>query len=255
MTIVERFVQGPSACPYLPERQCRMEYLVASKMTGREYEKKMNANWRKFGHLLFHPICESCTECRSLRVRIDQFQPSRSQRRAVKENADLRVAYDLPILDDARLNLYWAYHVTQHERKQWSKTAISPQEYEFSYVQNPVSAVEISAWKQDRLVGVLIADVTPGAVSAVYHYYDLSEPQRGLGTFLIMQAFALARQQHKSWMYFGYYVPNSASMKYKATYRPYQLLQSEGNWVSAEAVDPALSPSHAPPPFTWDLLE
>src|SRR3712207_3801905 len=68
MIVLESFTTGPEECMYLPDRQARLEYEFVARLSPEEYERRMNEGWRKFGHLLFHPVCGACRECRPIRV-------------------------------------------------------------------------------------------------------------------------------------------------------------------------------------------
>ena len=88
MRVLQTVLTGPDECHYLPERQATMENLVVAQLSPEEYEQKMNEGWRKFGPVLFRPVCEVCQECRPIRISVAEFSPSRSQRRALAKNED-----------------------------------------------------------------------------------------------------------------------------------------------------------------------
>src|SRR5947209_1043620 len=113
MIVIHRFSHHSPSCSYLPDEQSTMEYELTPHISAEEYEERMNAGWRKFGMILFHPACASCQACRPVRILADRFQPDRSQARAWKRNADLRVAIAPPTVDDSRLALYRQYHAAQ----------------------------------------------------------------------------------------------------------------------------------------------
>jgi arginine-tRNA-protein transferase len=228
--VLDTFIDADESCVYLPDRASRLEYLVVLHVNPEEYEAAMNKGYRKFGPLLFRPICEGCRECRPIRIPVDRFRPDRSQRRAVRRNADLMVRFGKPVVDAARLDLYNRYHSAQNRRKGWSPAKKSAQEYTFSFLHNPVPSVEISIWEGQTLRAIVLADVTPSVVSGVYHFHDPDLADRSLGTFAILQTLELARQMEKPWAYFGYYVAGCASLSYKARFRPCELLGDDGVW-------------------------
>ena len=230
MISLQKFIHGPSRCAYLQEPESTTEYELVARLTAQEYEERMNAGWRKFGPLLFRPICAMCSECRPIRVPVQRFALDRSQKRSLVRNADLRVELGRPILDDQRLQLFRDYHASQAERKGWPNEPASAKEYAFQFVRNPIEAVELSVWEGERLTAVVINDVTPNTLSAVYHFYDPQSPARGLGTFAILKTIELARQLSKPYCYLGYFVAGSASMAYKAKFRPAEIMGLDGVW-------------------------
>ena len=235
MIVVKRFVTGPDACVYLPEQQARQEYEMVARISSEEYEARMNAGWRKFGPMLFRPICSACSECRSIRIPIATFVPDRSQARALKRNADLTVRFSPPTLDTERLTLYNRYHAAQEARKGWPETEKTESDYATSFLINPVAGVEISVWEGETLRAVALTDITPNVVSGVYHYHDPDCLSRSLGTFVILQTLELARLLAKPYAYFGYYVADCSSLNYKARFRPCELLGPDSVWRPVEA--------------------
>ena len=215
---------------YLPDRQACLEYEFVAKLTPEAYEARMNQGWRKFGHLLFHPVCSACKECRPIRLRVNHFRPNRSQRRCAKRNADLEVRIGPPTLDTERLELYRRYHVAQTEMKAWPDQEVSVSDYAFTFVHSPLPTAEISVWEDSTLLAVALVDLTPNVVSAVYHYYDPDHAQRSLGTFTLLQVIDFARVQNKHWVYFGYYVAGCSSMVYKGRFQPSEVLGPDGVW-------------------------
>src|SRR5947209_13923067 len=108
------YVAPPSPCSYLPEQLWSLEYEFVGDMTAAEYEDRMRAGWRHFGRMLFHPACQHCRACRSLRVPARDFHPDRSQRRAWKANSkDIRIEIGEPGVTSGKLKLYDRYHAFQ----------------------------------------------------------------------------------------------------------------------------------------------
>ena len=230
MRVLQTIRTGPDTCTYLAEQQCTMENLVVAQLSPMEYEQKMNNGWRKFGPVLFRPICAQCKECRPLRIPVAEFVPSRSQRRALAKNATLEVRYGRPVVDERRLALYNRYHTKQEVQKGWPEGERSADDYAFSFVHNPVPAVEISVWEGGILRAIVLTDVTPSTVSGVYHYYEPEEQSYSLGTFAMLQTILLAQKLAKPWAYFGYWVAACPSLSYKANFQPCEILTEAGSW-------------------------
>ena len=231
MNVIRKLVSPPETCSYLPDRLATMEYQLVLQLDDAEYEALMNRGYRKFGPVLFRPVCESCRECQPLRVSTTLFQPDRSQRRALRQNQDLRVTLQAPTVDEQRLDLYRRYHAAQSERKGWPQSVRNAGEYAFQFVHSPVSSVEIGLWEGERLRAIVLTDITPHVVSGVYHFYEPDMERRSLGTYCMLRTIELARSLGKPWVYFGYYVRDCGSLSYKARYRPCEVFDSMGNWV------------------------
>ena len=230
MRVLHQSFSGPETCHYLPDRDATQEYVQVGQLSPEEYEALMDRGWRKFGPMLFRPVCAGCRECRPLRIPAELFAPDRSQRRALARNADLVVRYAQPTVDEARLDLYRRYHRTQAAYKGWPDGEQSEKGYAFQFVRNPLPAVEISVWEGDILRAVALTDVTPNVVSGVYHFHEPDCRARGLGTFAMLHTIELARRLRRRWAYFGYYVAGCPSMSYKTKFRPCQILGTDGVW-------------------------
>ncbi len=230
MIAIDSFIQGPQTCPYLPERQSTLEYLVVTQLSSAEYETRMNEGWRKFGPMLFRPVCDSCKLCRPMRVATADFKPTRSQKRNLKTNSDLEVLLGAPDASAEHIELYNRYHAAQNAVKEWPQQSIGQREYILTFLNNPVPAVEISVRREGRLLGTLLADVTTNSLSLVYHFYDPDERPRGLGTLLILKAIEAAQRMDLTSVYLGYFVEGSSSMAYKKNYEPNEILDEVAGW-------------------------
>ncbi len=85
-------------------------------------------------------------------------------------------------------------------------------------------ARELQYYAKGRLVGVALADVTPNALTSIYFYHHPAWRPKSPGVFSILQQVAYAKQLDLTHQYLGYWVPGSASMDYKAQYRPHEIL-------------------------------
>lgn len=232
MLVLKTVVTGPEPCVYLPEQQMTLENVVVSQLSPEEYEGLMNAGWRKFGTVLFRPICDHCQACRSLRIPVAAFTPNRSQRRAQAGNSDLTVVFDRPCVDEQRLALYRRYHHTKELRQGWPEVEKTADDYIDSFLRSPVPVVEITVWEGAALLAVVLTEVTANIVSGIYHFWEPEAQGRSIGTFAMLQTIELAQLLKRPWAYFGYYVEGCPSLSYKANFRPHELLDAaEGVWV------------------------
>ena len=134
-----RYIAPPSPCGYLPNRQWSLEYEMVVDISATEYSARLRAGWRRFGGMLFRPQCLACQACQSLRVEIERFQPSRSQRRARKLNhADVQLRIGVPSVSLEKLRLYDRFHEFQTDLKGWPQhPAKDAASYRESFVHNP----------------------------------------------------------------------------------------------------------------------
>ncbi len=213
-------------CVYLRGEAARMRYRYIADCPPEVYQELLERGWRRFGRVFFRPACRGCAECVSLRVKVREFQPSRSLRRNWRRNRDLNVLIRRPTLTEAHLALYHRYHQDMKARRQWPGSKSAPEDYYQSFVEGYGSfGYEILFFDAQRLVAVSLTDVLPGALSSVYSFYDPQERSRGLGVFSILTQIRWARERKVPYLYLGFRVDGNGSMRYKARYRPHEVLE------------------------------
>jgi arginine-tRNA-protein transferase len=213
-------------CAYLPGQQAREIAFKYPRQIPGLYHSLMDLNFRRTGHVIYRPACEGCSQCRAIRIPVNEFQPNRSQRRCWKRNSDIRVELSSPSPDREKHALYQRYLDERHEgQMDDSWEALSRFLYD-----SPLCSVEMVYRVEDRLVGVGIMDVEPRAASTVYFYFDPAEAQRSLGTLNILCAIEWCRQQNLDYVYLGYYVADCRQMNYKTNFRPCEILQPDEQW-------------------------
>lgn len=221
---------GP--CGYLPGQTWQLEYEFVRRLTPAEYEQRMQEGWRRFGLALFRPRCPSCRACRPLRVLVDHFRPDRGQRRVRRTNEGIvRVDIGVPSVSRVKLDLYDRFHDHQHQAKGWPEHARQDgRGYAQSFVHNPFPTEEWCYYLGDRLVALGYVDRLPGALSAIYCFYDPAERARSLGTWNVLSIIEEAVRRRLPHVYLGYYVGGCRSMEYKGRFLPNEVLDPDGLW-------------------------
>ena len=212
-------------CGYLPGRESAVHYRILTDVTPEEMEALLERGWRRFGLAYFRPVCADCAECVSLRVPVAGFHPSKSQRRAWKRCAGLRVEIRRPVADEERLQLYLAWHQMREETRGWEPVCDSMESYAQTFCMPHPCARELDYYAGDRLVGVGLVDETPNALSSVYFYYHPEWRDRSLGTASVLFELAHAAERGRSHLYLGFRVQACLSTAYKSAFRPHELLE------------------------------
>ena len=86
---------------------------------------------------------------------------------------------------------------------------------------------------QGPLIGVALTDVLADGLSMVYSFYDPSQTDRSLGTFMILDHIERTRRLAQPHLYLGYWVDGSRKMAYKARFLPQERLGMAG-WDRVE---------------------
>lgn len=224
-------LNGP--CPYLPDRESRLLFLHGQGV-GRMYRLLLDAGYRRHGQHLYRPDCGSCRECRILRIPIETFAPSRSQRRVWKRGRDFfRLEWGAPAVTPEKIAMYTRYLAFQHRDPNANDPEnLDPARYEEFFVRSFLEedTLELRLFAGERLAGVGIVDRALDALSSVYFYFDPDFSEYSPGTFSMLAEIEAARAWGLRYYYPGYFIEDCAAMNYKARFGPNQIKQVDEAW-------------------------
>ena len=212
-------------CAYIPGNKVRMNYKYVSRASKTFATAVIARGWRRFGKYFFHPICEGCNECKSVRIDVKNFKASKSQRRTLKRNIDTQIIVQKPTMTDAHLYLYNKYHAYKHKKDDWSHRNISQREYYENFVDGAHDfGKEVLYVIDGKLVGVDLIDILDDGISSIYFYYDPDYPRLSLGTFSLLYQINLAKALDLPYIYLGYWVEGCKAFAYKPNFQPQDIL-------------------------------
>jgi arginyl-tRNA--protein-N-Asp/Glu arginylyltransferase len=227
------YVTAPQPCPYLPGR---MERKLFTALQG-EQAQKLNDSLSKQGfrrsqNVLYRPSCAECSACLSARIRVADFTLSRTQKRILKRAEALRRNATSPWATEDQFTLFRRYLDQRHADGGMADMDI----FEFAAMieETPIKSRVIeytkSADGRDRmLAAVCLTDVFDDGLSMVYSFYDPDLASLSLGTYLILDHVAIAREAGLPYVYLGYWVPGSRKMGYKAGFSALEIFKN-GAW-------------------------
>src|SRR5579883_3123825 len=225
MHLLERVVEKPHSCAYLPAERASLELRVMLDVGGDEMDRLLERGWRRFGPVYFRPACAACSECVSLRIVAARFGASKSQRRAARACAGLKREVGRPRVDAERLALYAKWHASREAARGWAPNPQTRERYELEFAFPHPCAREAAYYDEaGRLVGVGLFDETPAALSAAFFFHDPDCARLSLGTANVMALVTDARAAGRSYVYLGYRVAGCASLRYKSSFRPHEVL-------------------------------
>lgn len=218
------------ACPYLPDQELVYEYFFADGLNRNELGWFLSRGWRKFGHYFFRPACPDCRACAPLRVDVNRFQPSRSQKRVLRKCQNVHVSFG-PVRYSA--TLFELYHI--HSRQRFGQEA-GFEEFAAN-LHSPSCPAMLAQYKLDgRLVAAGYLDHSAQGLSSVYFIFDPEYSHLSLGVYGALREIEEARRMGLNHYYLGYLVPGCPRMTYKAGFRPYELYSwADTTWNPPES--------------------
>lgn len=219
-------------CGYLPTEQERIAVLLeppAAQRSAEDYERLLQAGFRRSHNDLYRPWCDHCSACQSLRVDSHNFTPSRSQRRVSNKNRDLAlVIQQYPQLPASHAELFCRFINERHA--DGSMYPPNPDKFA-TWVACSWHPPEFWEWYlEDELVMVAIVDRLSESLSAMYTFFNPRLAERSLGTFAILEQLRVAQEASLHWVYLGYQIDDCHKMNYKAKFMPHQRYISQ-QWV------------------------
>jgi arginine-tRNA-protein transferase len=219
-------------CGYWPERLARDLVLdPVDPMLPGLYGPSLAMGFRRSGSHVYRPHCAACQACTPVRIPVERFRPSRSQRRCLERNADLRVLARPASRNEVCFALYKRYVGTRHAGGGMDDPSHADFDGFLSCAWSPTIFLEF--FEGERLVGVAVTDVLPDALSAVYTFFDPEAAARSLGTFAILTQIEHARTLGLPHVYLGFWLDGHPKMDYKKNFRPLERLDGR-EWIDVE---------------------
>ncbi len=190
--------------------------------------------WRHFGVLFFRYRMVVHGSKRysvlPLRVDLDRFALTRSQKRVLAKNRDTKAVIRPAMIDKARQTLF-AKHI--HRFRENVPSSL----FDFmsrSPASVPCLNLELCIYSKESLLALTYLDIGQRATSAVYAMFDPAESRRSLGIFMMLQSMRVAREKGYRYYYPGYAYREASPYDYKKKLLGLQYLDWSAGWKPYE---------------------
>ena len=237
------FMTAPNTCGYLPDKVERKVFTHLVGMRAAALNDLLTqAGFRRSQTIAYRPACDQCSACVSVRVPVDEFEPSRNMKRVLEANSDL-VGLTIPNkATSEQYSLFRSYLGDRHS--DGGMIDMSVLDFSLMIEDSHVDTTLIEYRRRGpdtfingRGTGPLIAtaltDILSDGLSMVYSFFDPELSDRSLGTYMILDHIQRAKKQGLPYLYFGYWINGSKKMDYKARFTPQERLGLNG-WMRVE---------------------
>ncbi len=237
--IPQFYITPPQPCPYLGGR---FERKIFTHLIGEGAMALNNSlsqgGFRRSQNIAYRPACEKCNACTSVRVIVDEFNPTKSFKRTLRKNNDIVGKMSMPTPTTENYSIFRDYIDSRHadggmaDMTVLDFAAMVEDTYVntrlFEYRIKPENSLDCSDQHEGELVAVALSDIMEDGLSMIYSFFDPSYEARGLGTFMVLDHIEQARKMGLPFLYLGYWVQGSAKMTYKSRFMPQERLDTTG---------------------------
>lgn len=223
---LQLYLTAESPCGYFEDRSSRNvvpDPEISLNMP--IYNLLIQHGFRRSGSHSYRPHCNDCQACIACRIPVKEFTASRSQKRCLKTNQDIKQTAVIADFSTEYFELYRRYLDARHV----GGSMADPAEDDFKqFLYCDWSNTQFIEHRLNgKLVAVAVTDIVSNGISAVYSFFDPEMVKNSLGTYCILKQIDYAKQLGLDYIYLGYWIKDHPKMHYKTSFKPLQLYLDE----------------------------
>ena len=197
-----------------------------------------NGGFRRSQNIAYRPACETCSACVSVRVVVDEFEPTKSLKRTRTLNRDLTAEWQSAQATPEQYSVFRGYIDQRHGDGGMSDMTVLDfaAMIEDSFVDTRVVEYRVrpddplsgSGDDTGDLIAVALTDTLHDGLSMVYSFFEPEASYRSLGNFMILDHIERTKKLGLPYLYLGYWVKDSRKMDYKNRFKPQEHLTPDG---------------------------
>ncbi|HRI62352.1 MAG TPA: GNAT family N-acetyltransferase [Saprospiraceae bacterium] len=203
------------------------------------FDTYMAEGWRLLGHSIVRHNFSVCRGkmCRTipLRIRLDGFQFSKSQRRVLRRADDLVVQFGPIVLNSDKAQLFTQHAFARFEERRPESIASFLNHNSHS---EPVTGMEFAiSDRQGTPLACSFIHIGAEVVSGTYCFFNPEIRRHSLGTLTMLLEIAKAQELGKNYYYHGYIYDVPSQFDYKLNFNNLESLDWQtGTWQPHQRV-------------------
>lgn len=208
------------------------EEFQALEVSPRQMDSLLAKGWRHFGTHFFRYSFgfyrNTIRHVTPLRIKLADYSISKSHRRIVKKNEDLRTIIR-PIEITSEKEELFNRHKVRFDH------GIPDNVFDFlsfSPSNVPGEGWEVCVYDHSKLLAASFFDVGESSISGIYGMFAPEENRRSLGIYTMLREIDFAIEANKTFYYQGYAYDGESFYDYKKRFSATEKFDWKGNWNS-----------------------
>jgi arginine-tRNA-protein transferase len=213
-------------CPYFKGEIAEIEiFYPKSELSKQDIDKYLAFGIRRFGSFFFRDICPHCKKCIPIRIIVNEFKATKSQRRIIRRNEKFGTSFTIEKakFQQEDFSLYQKFLKNRFNKK------ADIDEYLSFFEASPLYMSRFSI--EGKTIGIGFLDIGETSLSSIYFFFDTDYNKLSLGIYSALKEIEYAKNIGLKYYYLGYYIKELSSMNYKSQFKPYEYLDfSDMRW-------------------------